>query len=158
MKFSGKIRIGVPTIHTPTGARGHRVVLDIGAAADKISTLTGAAIKLGHTGQTGCRDVGTIMAASVDDRGDAGSWLTVDGEVDGEYRGLGLSWEISGAIIEDIGARVWWVIGIEKFKAVALVKKAASESEVKFEITKGANGYGDELSSGGHGRRRSVET
>jgi hypothetical protein len=123
MKFSGSIRIGIPSRLSPRGALGRRIVLPISVVKNRIHTLWGCAAKLGHDGVV----VGRITRASV-----KGQWIEFEGELNqgvdvGDPRKIRFSYEIHMAIVADYSARrVWTIRKFESFKGMALIRKPAT--------------------------------
>jgi len=127
MKFSGSIRVGLPTPLSPSGARGRRIVLPVSVARNRIHTLVGCPLTVAHRGV----EVGRITEAWIDGMRMrfAGKMSCASDDPATVFRGMRFSWEAEHCHIANYAARrVWRVRRIERFTAMALVTRPASRS------------------------------
>ena len=123
--------VDAPSERAPAGARGHRVELTRAAAERALPSLIG--MGLGYTpkldGHDARRKIGVITGAEI-----VGKEVVIEGHLfardfpelirelrmkDGE---LGLSYEVSDAIVEDMQARVWKLTDVT-FTGAALLRR-----------------------------------
>lgn len=143
-KFIGVLTtIDTPSERAPSGARGHRVVLTREAAERALPSLIG--MGLGHTpkldGHDARRKIGVITAAEI-----IGKELVIEGhlfardfpEMMRELRAkdglLGLSYEVSDAIVEDMQARVWKLTDVTFTGAALLLREKAAYGQTWFRL------------------------
>lgn len=127
----------------PAGARGHRVQLTREAAERALPSLIG--MGLGYTpkldGHDARRKVGVITSAEI-----VGHEMVIEGYLfardfpelirelrmkDGE---LGLSYEVSDAIVEDMQARVWKLTDVTFTGAALLLREKAAYGQTWFRL------------------------
>jgi hypothetical protein len=135
--------VGVPSERAPAGARGHRVILTRAAAERALPSLIG--MGLGYTpkleGHDARRKVGVITSAEI-----VGKEVVIEGYLfardfpelirelrmrDGE---LGLSYEVSDAIVEDMKARVWRLTEVTFTGAALLLREKAAYGQTWFRL------------------------
>lgn len=143
-KFIGVLTtIDTPSERAPSGARGHRVVLTREAAERALPSLIG--MGLGYTpkldGHDARRKIGVITAAEI-----IGKELVIEGhlfardfpEMMRELRAkdglLGLSYEVSDAIVEDMQARVWKLTDVTFTGAALLLREKAAYGQTWFRL------------------------
>ena len=127
----------------PAGARGHRVQLTRTAAERALPSLIG--MGLGYTpkldGHDVRRKIGVITSAEI-----VGQEIVIEGHLfardfpelirelrlkDGE---LGLSYEVSDAIVEDMQARVWKLTEVTFTGAALLLREKAAYGQTWFRL------------------------
>lgn len=143
-KFIGVLTtIDTPSERAPSGARGHRVVLTREAAERALPSLIG--MGLGYTpkldGHDARRKIGVITGAEI-----IGKELVIEGhlfardfpEMMRELRAkdglLGLSYEVSDAIVEDMQARVWKLTDVTFTGAALLLREKAAYGQTWFRL------------------------
>ena len=135
--------IDAPSERAPAGARGHRVMLTREAAERALPSLIG--MGLGYTpkldGHDARRKVGVITSAEI-----VGKEVVIEGYLfardfpelirelrmrDGE---LGLSYEVSDAIVKDMKARVWKLTEVTFTGAALLLREKAAYGQTWFRL------------------------
>lgn len=135
--------VDAPSERAPAGARGHRVMLTRAAAEKALPSLIG--MGLGYTpkldGHDARRKIGVITAAEI-----VGKEIVIEGHLfardfpemmrelrakDGE---LGLSYEVSDAIVEDMKARVWKLTDVTFTGAALLLREKAAYGQTWFRL------------------------
>jgi hypothetical protein len=135
--------VDAPSERAPAGARGHRVMLTREAAERALPSLIG--MGLGYTpkldGHDARRKVGVITSAEI-----VGKDVVIEGYLfardfpelirelrmrDGE---LGLSYEVSDAIVEDMKARVWKLTEVTFTGAALLLREKAAYGQTWFRL------------------------
>ena len=135
--------VDVPSERAPAGARGHRVLLTRAAAEKALPSLIG--MGLGYTpkldGHDARRKIGVITGAEI-----VGKDLVIEGhlfardfpEMMRELRAkdglLGLSYEVSDAIVEDMKARVWKLTDVTFTGAALLLREKAAYGQTWFRL------------------------
>jgi hypothetical protein len=135
--------VDAPSERAPAGARGHRVLLTRAAAEKALPSLIG--MGLGYTpkldGHDARRKIGVITAAEI-----VGKDLVIEGhlfardfpEMMRELRAkdgkLGLSYEVSDAIVEDMKARVWKLTDVTFTGAALLLREKAAYGQTWFRL------------------------
>jgi hypothetical protein len=135
--------VDTPSERAPSGARGHRVVLTREAAERALPSLIG--MGLGYTpkldGHDARRKIGVITGAEI-----IGKELVIEGhlfardfpEMMRELRAkdgtLGLSYEVSDAIVEDMQARVWKLTDVTFTGAALLLRDKAAYGQTWFRL------------------------
>jgi hypothetical protein len=130
--------VDTPSERAPSGARGHRVVLTREAAERALPSLIG--MGLGYTpkldGHDARRKIGVITGAEI-----IGKELVIEGhlfardfpdmmrELRAKDGVLGLSYEVSDAIVEDMQARVWKLTDVTFTGAALLLRDKAASGE-----------------------------
>ena len=133
----------------PSGARGHRVVLTRAAAMAALPSLLGMAVdyRPGWDGHDARRKCGIITSADV-----AGKRLCVSGylfgrdfpEVEkqlgeaGGGEGMGMSYELADAHVEDMRAEVWTLTRATFTGAAILLKEKAAYRSTVFRLKRPA--------------------
>jgi len=124
--------VDVPSDKSPSGARGHRVVLTRAAAEEAIPTLLGMAIdyRPGWDGHDAQQKIGVIDCAELQ-----GNALVVSGylfkrdmpgvltAIDACEEDLGMSYELADARVEDMRESVWKLTRVT-FTGAALLKRS----------------------------------
>jgi hypothetical protein len=143
-KFVGVLAtVDAPSERAPSGARGHRVMLSRAAAERALPSLIG--MGLGYTpkldGHDARRKIGVITSAEI-----VGREIVIQGYLfardfpemirelrmrDGE---LGLSYEVSDAIVEDMNARVWRLTDVTFTGAALLLREKAAYGQTWFRL------------------------
>jgi hypothetical protein len=133
--FSGVLtRLDVPSDRPPAGAAGHRVILPRSVAERALPSLLGMAVgcAAGLRGHDARRKIGVITRAEI--RGDrlevAGYLFGKDfPEIVRELRArrdrLGMSYEVTGVRVADLGVPVW-VLEHVVFTGAAILERAAA--------------------------------
>jgi hypothetical protein len=133
--------VDVASDKSPSGARGHRVMLTRGAAEAAIPSLLGMALDYSpaldrHDSR---RKIGVITRAEIVGRlveisgfmyakdfpeivAEIGRPGRMDGKVRAAGAGLGMSYEIADALVEDIKASVW-VLNKVTFTGAAVLRR-----------------------------------
>jgi hypothetical protein len=135
--------VDAPSERAPAGARGHRVMLTRAAAERALPSLIG--MGLGYTpkldGHDARRKIGVITAAEI-----VGKDIVIEGhlfardfpEMMRELRAkdgqLGLSYEVSDAIVEDMKARVWKLTEVTFTGAALLLREKAAYGQTWFRL------------------------
>jgi hypothetical protein len=134
--------IDVASDKSPTGGRGHRVILTRAAAEAALPSLLGMAIcyRTGWEGHDARQKVGIITAAALNDRE-----LCVSGfvfgkdfpEVEERQRSrddLGMSYELADARVENIRAAIWTLTQVTFTGAAVLSREKAAYRETRFRL------------------------
>jgi hypothetical protein len=135
--------VDAPSERAPAGARGHRVLLTRAAAEKALPSLIG--MGLGYTpkldGHDARRKIGVITSAEI-----VGKDIVIEGHLfardfpemmrelrtkDGQ---LGLSYEVSDAIVEDMKARVWKLTDVTFTGAALLRREKAAYGQTWFRL------------------------
>jgi hypothetical protein len=135
--------VDTPSERAPSGARGHRVVLTREAAERALPSLIG--MGLGYTpkldGHDARRKIGVITGAEI-----IGKELVIEGhlfardfpdmmrELRAKNGVLGLSYEVSDAIVEDMQARVWKLTDVTFTGAALLLRDKAAYGRTWFRL------------------------
>jgi hypothetical protein len=135
--------VDAPSERAPAGARGHRVLLTRSAAEKALPSLIG--MGLGYTpkldGHDARRKIGVITGAEI-----VGKDIVIEGhlfardfpEMMRELRAkdgqLGLSYEVSDAIVEDMKARVWKLTEVTFTGAALLLREKAAYGQTWFRL------------------------
>jgi len=135
--------VDAPSERAPAGARGHRVLLTRAAAEKALPSLIG--MGLGYTpkldGHDARRKIGVITSAEI-----VGKEIVIEGhlfardfpEMMRELRAkdgqLGLSYEVSDAIVEDMKARVWKLTDVTFTGAALLLREKAAYGQTWFRL------------------------
>jgi hypothetical protein len=134
----------------PAGARGHRVMLTRGAAEEGLASLLGMGLDYApsldrHDAQ---RKVGIITRAEIAGRRvELGGYLfakdfpdlvrRIRGSGGGGAGGLGMSYEIADARVEDTRATVWKLTQVTFTGAAILLREKAAYRETWIEMVSG---------------------
>lgn len=143
--FEGVLTVvNTPSDKAPAGARGHRVMLTYDAAEKALPSLLGMAVgyKPGWDGHDARRKVGLLTEAHL-----AGNRLTVRGYIyardfpevaetvhAGNAGGMGMSYEIADARVEDMRAEVWKLTRVTFTGAAILLREKAAYKETSFRM------------------------
>lgn len=125
--------LDVPSDKSPSGARGHRVVITRAAAQNALDSLVGMAVNLGAGGHHNFRTkAGVIECATIE-----GNEIWVSGylwkrdlpkvidTIAASASDWGMSYEIADAYIEDMHAEVW-TIRKATFTGASILPRAAA--------------------------------
>jgi hypothetical protein len=147
LAFEGVLTmIDVPSDRSPSGARGHRVILTRAAAEAALPSLLGMAVdfKAGWDGHDARQKCGIITSAQVD-----GSRLTVAGylfardfpemeqkiQAAGEAStAMGMSYELADAHVADMNAQVWTLTRATFTGAAILLREKAAYRGTSFHL------------------------
>lgn len=142
MSFHGVLtHVGVASDKSPSGARGHCVVLTREAVIQALPSLLGMAVdyKDGWDGHDSRQKVGIITAAEL-----VGSELRVAGfifkrdfpeiEPKSKSHKLGMSYEIAEAHVADMRSRIWTLTQCTFTGAAILLKEKAAYKSTSFTI------------------------
>ncbi len=137
--------VGVPSQHSPSGARGHRVTLSYKATETALASLLGMALDYSPAmdGHDARRKIGIITDAEIHSiaKNQATGQLSVAGflyardfpEVMQEIRAgkgvLGMSYEIANAWVPDVEASVWTITKFTFTGAAVLRRDKAAYPE-----------------------------
>jgi hypothetical protein len=137
--------VGVPSQHSPSGARGHRVKLSYPATEQALPSLLGMALDYSPSmdGHDARRKIGIITEAEIQPKGTNATTgqLSVAGflyardfpEVVEQIRTgrgvLGMSYEIANAWVPDAEARVWTITKFTFTGAAVLRRDKAAYPE-----------------------------
>ena len=129
--------VDTPSDRPPSGARGHRVILTRIAAESALETLVGSPLNRrydlsGHDKDT---VIGSITNAWVDRKGK----LCVKGCFEEEKlgkrpSGLGMSYELKDATIDDMRSRVWKITKCTFEGAAVLKRHTAAYQTTSFTV------------------------
>jgi hypothetical protein len=132
--------VDIPSDQPPLGAKGHCVILTRAAAESALDTLPGCPINrradwAGHDRNT---TIGAITEAWIDCQGK----IHVRGSVQEEFMGLipprlGMSYEMRGAGVREMGARVWTITKCTFEGAAVLKRHTAAYQSTTFKIKRG---------------------
>lgn len=130
----------------PAGARGHRVLLTGEAAERALPSLLGMAVDYtpGWDGHDARRKIGLVTEANllgerVEVRGYlyARDFPDVTQAIDAQgAEGLGMSYEIADARVEDMRAEIWRLTRVTFTGAAILRKEKAAYRATRFEMTR----------------------
>jgi hypothetical protein len=132
-----------PSDKSPTGCRGHRVILTHTAAAAALPGLIGQAVgyKTGFDGHDARQKVGIVTEAEI-----VGNELIVGGflfirdfpelikELDLDDNKMGMSYELADAHVEDMRANVWKLTRATFTGAAILLKSKAAYTKTSFQL------------------------
>lgn len=152
-----------PSDKSPSGARGHCVVLTKDAAEAALDSLLGMAVGyadgwVGHNARQKC---GLITQAWIE-----GDELKIKGYVYGrdfpevirEMRRtdveLGMSYELADAHVQDMTAQVWTLTAVTFTGAAILLRDKAAYKTTKISLSASADEFTGELSFTGEGSVR----
>jgi hypothetical protein len=134
MNFSGTlVRLDEPSTKPPNGSRGHKILIPLSLAKQKVKTLVGMGVNyvsdLDRHDPT--RKVGVIKKAWIEGNAIKVSGIIwkkdfPDAEVDLKRRNLGMSFEASDIDVEDPHADVWTLKHLCFTGAAILFKSAAA--------------------------------
>ena len=139
--------VDVASTRAPGGSRGHRVVLMRRAAEEALASLLGMALDYSPTldRHDVRRKVGIITRADIVERKvELGGYLfakdfpeivrEIERSSRDKSRGLGMSYEISGAQVADIRAQVWTLTHVTFTGAAILRRNRAAYPETWIEL------------------------
>lgn len=145
--FAGVLTlVDVASDRAPSGARGHRVVLTLAAAAAALPSLLGMAVdfKTGWDGHDAKQKCGIITGAQVDGgvvrvsgylfaRDFAGMMTEMEAHGD---EALGMSYELADAHVEDMSASVWRLTKATFTGAAILLRSKAAYRGTSFRVVR----------------------
>lgn len=150
LPFEGVLTwLDVPSDRSPSGARGHRVILQKQAAEAALSSLIGMAVDFnadldGHSPRSKC---GVITDAGID-----GRCLSVKGylfvrnfpelldEAQFPSQKLGMSYELADANVEDMRAKIWTLTKVTFVGAAVLLADKAAYRNTSFRMLRAGCG------------------
>ena len=135
--------VDTPSDRSPSGARGHRVVLTRAAAETALPSLMGMAVdfKAGWDGHDARQKCGIITAATLDDRR-----LLVQGylyardfpEMERAMTPeMGMSYELADAHVADMRASIWTLTRATFTGAAILLREKAAYRGTSFGLRRG---------------------
>lgn len=148
LPFTGTLTVlDAPSDRPPAGARGKRVVLTRAAAHAALPTLIGMGLDYtpGLDGHDARRKVGIITQADI-----RGNQLVVSGHIFSRdfpdvvsamrknAGRLGMSYEVSDAIVEDMSAPIWKLKQVTFTGAAMLLKHKAAYRNTSIELAASA--------------------
>lgn len=144
VSFSGILtRVDEPSNRSPTGAKGHKVILTREAAEEALSSLIGMAVdyKAGWSGHNARQKFGVITDAVFSGRdilvrgyiyardfGEEAEEIYALGEE------LGMSYELANALVVDVDAKVWVLKRVTFVGAAVLLKSKAAYRSTSFTL------------------------
>ena len=134
--------VDVPSDRSPSGARGHRVVLSRTAAEAALPSLLGMAVdyKAGWDGHDARQKCGIITSAELEDRRlmVAGYLFARDfPEMEPAFASggsMGMSYELADAHVADMQASVWTLTKATFTGAAILLRAKAAYGETSFRV------------------------
>lgn len=148
LAFEGVLTLlDTPSDRSPTGARGHRVILTRAAAETALPSLMGMAVdyKIGWDGHDNRQKCGIITHAEISgDRVLVGGFvfakdfpeieqrLRLPGDADGV---MGMSYELADAHVADMRAEIWTLTRATFVGAAILLRDRAAYTGTRFRLT-----------------------
>lgn len=145
--------VDVASDRAPSGAKGHRVVLTKQAAVEALPSLMGMAVNYGTRwdGHDAQRKCGIITEADVEgvllrvagylfgkDFPEVGKKMA-DASVKGDAGGMGMSYELADAHVEDMRASVWRLNKVTFTGAAILLRSKAAYAGTRSSLTSSTN-------------------
>jgi hypothetical protein len=147
LPFEGVLTlVDTPSDRSPSGARGHRVILSRAAAEAALPSLLGMAVdyKSGWDGHDARQKCGIITHAEIE-----GNRVTVGGfvfakdfpEIEQQLQSdagtMGMSYELANAHVADMRAQVWTLTRATFTGAAILLRDKAAYSATSFRLHRG---------------------